>query len=456
MMLARRFRKVAMVALAGLALAVVSVPEAMAQGGGGGRGGGGMFGGMFGGGAQMYEPSVSSRDLDSFAQLFGLDASQKDAAKMLFDAYQQQFTGAAKKVREEQDAIREELRESRDPELFAEMREKTAAWQKSRNEMEKSFLGDFKAVLTDDQATKWPKFERVRRRETTVSRGLMSGERVDLFKLVDEMKLPAEQRKTLDPVLDQYEMDLDRELIERNKMQDEIQEKVRDLFSDPEKADEWIKKGREAAVKVRDVNRKYASQLETQLPAEKREAFDTAFRKESFPQIYRDSYYTRVVEAAGKLTDLDDNQKSGIAAIRDQYFRDLQTMQRDMEKAQEESEMNFSVANMMGGRRQGGGGNTNNNGGNNNNARQGGGGMFGEGGAMGELRTKRRELETGAVDKVKALLNEKQVEKLPVRGNDDQERGGRGRDGANTDDQPRRRGAGGDGAAPTRRPGRDE
>src|SRR5262249_39292788 len=136
--------------------------------------------------------------------------------------------------------------------------------------------------------------------------------------------------------------------------------------------------------------------------------------------------------------------------------RDLQTVQRDMEKAQEESEMTFSVANMMGGRRNGGGGNNNNNNGNNNN-RQGGGGLFGESGPMGGLRTKRRDLERGTEEKIKALLNEKQVEKLPPRGNDEQERGGRARDGANNDDQPRRRGAGGGGGGDTpRRPGRDE
>ncbi len=112
--------------------------------------------------------------------------------------------------------------------------------------------------------------------------------------------------------------------------------------------------------------------------------------------------------------------------------------------------MNFSLAGMRG-RRQG----VNNN--NNNNANDGGnrrgGGMFGESEEMAELRTKRRDLERGAEEKIKALLNEEQVGKLPTRGDNDQERG-RGRDNAN-EDQPRRRGA--DNAdRPQRRPGRDE
>jgi hypothetical protein len=364
---------------------------------------------------------------------------------MLFDGYQQQFTAAAKKAREEIDALRDEARESRDPSIFREVGEKSLAFRQSRDQMEQSFLGDFKAVLTEEQTTKWPKFERMRRRETTIGRGLMSGERVNLFELVNDLKLTPEQRTTIEPTLDQYEVDLDRELIQRNKMQEEIQEKMRDFFNDPEGADEWIKKGRDAAVKVRDVNRRYFTQLQTQIPEDKRTDFESAFKRESFPTIYREQYATRVIAAAGKMSDLDAGQQSGLASIRESYEREVQSIQRDMEKAQEDQEMNFSIANMMGRRGGGDGGR-----GNNNNNR--GGGFFGEDTELGKLRAKRRELETGTVDKVRALLNEEQAAKLPGRGDDD-DRGGRDRDGAGN--QERRRG--GDNAdRPQRRPGRDE
>lgn len=450
MMLAQRIRKFATVALAGLAIAVVATPEALAQGRGGAGGpGGGMFGGMFGGGqGQMFEPTINSRDLDGYGQLFGLDTVQKDAVKTLFDGYQQQFAVEAKKVRDELEVLRDEAREARDPELWREMGEKTTAFQKKRNEMEQNFLNDFRSVLTTEQEAKWPKFERTRRREMTIGRGLMSGERVDVIKLVDDLKLSADERAAFNPILDQYEVDLDRELIERNKMQDDMQSRMRDLFSDPEAADDMIKKGRDIAVKVRDVNRRYAAQVESQLADDKKAQFNTAFRRESFPQIYRDTYATRVVEAAGKLEGLDDNQKSAIMTLREAYYRDLETVQRGMEKAQEESEMNFSISGMMNRR----GGNNNDGG-----ARRGGGGMFGESEAMGELRTKRRDIERGTEERIKAVLNEQQIAKLPTRG-EDQERGvrGRGEDGA--DQQPRRRGGEGEnnGDRPQRRPGRGE
>ena len=439
MVLGRGIKVVA--AVAGLALAMAA-PQALAQGGrGGGPGGGpggGMFGGMFGGGqGRMYEPSVTSRELESFAKLFGLDAAQKDTVKTLFDVYQQEFLAAAKATREELEALREEAREARDPELFREMGEKSTAFQRSREKMEQSFLDDFKMVLTDEQATKWPKFERMRRRETTIDRGLMSGERVNLYALVDDLKLPAEQRAALDPVLEQYEVDLDRELIERNKMYEEMQGRMREFFTDPEGADAMIKKGREASVKVRDVNRRYAAQLETQLPADKREAFQAEFRRVSFPQVYRDTYANRVVKAAGGLSGLSEEQKSGLAAIQEAYQRDLSNLQRDMEKAQEQQEMSFSISGMMQRREQGG--------------RR--GGAFGEDQAMTDLREKRRELENGTVEKIRGLLNPEQVAKLPTRGDDDDGARGR-RDNPDRTDAPRRRG-GGDDDAP-RRPRRGE
>lgn len=441
MMLARKVRTVAMVAVAGLAMVLGTGTQAMAQGRGGDRGG--MFGGMFGGGQmQVFEPSVSSRDLDSFAKLFGLDATQKEAVSTLFDGYQQQFLAAAKKAREEIEALRDEARESGDRSLFQEIGEKSTAFQKSRQDMETSFLNDFKVVLSDDQATKWPKFERTRRRDTTIGRGLMSGERVNLFAIVDDLKLDAAQRATVDPLLEQYEVDLDRELIERNKMYEEMQGKMRELFTNPEGADEIIKKGRDISVKVRDVNRRYARQLETQLPEDKKSAFDTAFRRESFPQVYRESYYNRVVDAAGNLEGLEESQKSTLASIRDSYYRDLQTVQRDMEKAQEEQEMNFSMSAMMGGRR--GGGN------------EGGGrrGMFGESEAMTTLREKRRELERGTEEKIKAMLNAQQLEKLPTRG-EDGNAGPGGRERGDGDQAPRRRG-GDNSEGGGRRPNRNE
>ncbi len=477
------FRRVGAVLIAGVVLAVGSASPAFAQGRGGG--GGGPFGGMFGGGGMntMFEPTISSRDLDSFVKLFALDAAQKDAAKSLFEAYQQQFMAAAKPMREKWDAARQEARDSGDPGAFREVMEKAGEFRKTRDQMETSFLNDFKVVLSEQQTQKWPKFERMRRRETTIGRGLMSGERVDLFKLVDDLKLPADNREALNETLDQYDVDLDRVLVERNKLFEESQEKIRELFTsgDMEGADKMIKEGREASVKVRDVNRRYAAQLETAIPENKRPEFKEAFKKESFPTVYNETHTMRVVEAAAKLKDLDETQTAGIASIKETYYRELKTLQHDLEVAQEEQEMNFSASGMMarfggGGGGRGGNNGNNNAGGNNNNNNRGnnannnnnrggggqgaraGGGQGGPGGddKAGELRRKRREMDSETEKKVTALLNDKQKEKLPQRDNNNNNNNNN-RGGGN-DNQPARQRGGdnaGGGNNQRRNPGRE-
>ncbi|MBC7771487.1 MAG: hypothetical protein H7210_03215 [Pyrinomonadaceae bacterium] len=394
-----------------LALAAMAPSAAFAQGGGPGGGGpGGGRGGMFGGMNQAFDPSVSSQDIDTFTKLFDLDKDQKDAVKQLFDGYQQQFAASAKDVRSKVDAARQEAQESGDRGAFGDIMAQVTEFRKVKSKMEESFFSDMKVVLSEQQLEKWPSFERTRRRQSTISNGLMSGERVDLVKLVDDLKLPAESRTGLSEILDQYALELDPVLVNRNTVYEEFQGKMRELFSggDQGAMEEAVKKGREASLKVRDTNRKFAAQIEPALPDSSREAFVSAFKRESFPQVYRQSATGRDVEAALKLEGLNDDQKSAIGTIRDDYNRELVRIQKDMEAATEESEMNFSPGNFMrGGGRGGPGG--------------------GEDDNLGKIRRKRREMEKEVGEKVLALLTEEQREKLPKRdagGNNDG--GGRG------------------------------
>lgn len=436
-----RLRLGAVITAGALMLAAMSPSAALAQGrggdgGGGGPGGGGGRGGMFGGGMnQAFEPSVNSQDIDTFTKLFGLDKSQKEAVKQLFDGYQQQFAASAKDVRAKVDAARQEAQDSGDRAAFGDIMTQVGDFRKTKTKMEESFLSDMKVVLNEKQLEKWPKFERTRRRQSTIGNGLMSGERVDLVKLVDDLKLPAETRASLDEILDQYAVELDPVLVNRNTVYEEFQGKMRELISggDQSAMETAVKKGREASLKVRDTNRKFESQIEPALPDAKRTEFVAAFKRESFPQVYRPSATSRDIDAALKLEGLNDDQKSAIGTIKEGYARDLVTIQKDLEAATEEQELNFSPGNFM---------------------RGGGGGRGGQGGQddkMGDLRKKRRDMEKEVSDKMLALLTDAQREKLPKRDAGGNTGGGRqGGDNAGGDNN-----AGG-GNRGQRRPNRNE
>src|SRR5262249_28104541 len=136
-----------------------------------------------------------------------------------------------------------------------------------RQKMEDQFFSDFKAILTPEQTKQWPALERDRRRDKTMGRGLMSGERMDVIKLVEQSKFSDDVKAQLKPVLEQSSTDLDRDLVARNKVYEESMTKMTQMGGNPaDNAGEYqkmLERGRDASVKVRDINRRYARQIES-------------------------------------------------------------------------------------------------------------------------------------------------------------------------------------------------
>ena len=443
----RRFRgfssstRVAAVLIAG---AVLAASPAFGQGQGeretgqregGRRGGGGMFGGFggMGGGQQMFEAPVNSRELDKYSKILELDADQNEALSALLEAHQQEFAEAAKPAREKFETLREQAREARDPSVWREMGAQMEVFGKARQKMEASFFSDFRSVLTSAQSERFPKIERQRRREQTIGRGLMSGERLDLIRTVEDLKLPEAETATVMPTLDLYEADLDRELAARNAVYEESQSKIREMFEagNMDEMQKVLEKGREASKRVRDVNRRYARQLETTLPTEAQAKFAEQVRRESFPMVYRPTQAGRALDAVKGFTDLDDTQGTALTSLKESYERELGALNKQLEQATLDREESITAQDLMS---------------------RGFGGFGGEDGPAGELRQKRRDLDSTTMDKLRALLTPEQVEKLPRR--DVDVRGGPGggereggRDGGRQ--QPRRRpGGGGEDTAP--------
>lgn len=405
---------------------------ALAQpgGGGGGPGGGGprMFGGpggMMMGGGQMMEPGVSSEQLKKWAAKLNLTPDQQDAAKALFDGYFADHQARAEKMRDAMEAARDAFRESRDPSVFQEMGEKMRAFREQAQKAEKGFMDDVKSLLTPEQEPAWASVERAKRRESGMRRTPfgVSGERADLVAIVDKLELTEEARAAIAGTLDSYEQDLDREIVKRDELRQQAEGQGQQIFAmmrgdgggDMAAMEKMIKENREAMVRVRDVNRRYARQIESMLPAEVAPAFAMEFKKASFPDIYRERYAARVIAAAEKM-DLTEEQRNGIAAIREGYMRDTDSLNKQNEAAIEEMEANFSLQNMMGG---------------------GPGGFRNE--KMQELRTQRENVENTAVKKVQDLLTPEQKAKLPERRGDgeggQQDRRPRTREGDNNGQQ---------------------
>lgn len=388
-------------------------------GGGGGGFGGGGFGGMMGGGMggmggmgqRLMEAPLTTEDLGKMGELLALTPDQRDAAAALLEGHMASFAEKAAEARDAMEKAREAFRETRDREVWQGVGERMQALRESRTKAEADFMADVRALLTPEQEAKWPVLERTRRRETTVQRGLMSGERIDLTRLVAQAEPTPEQAQALKPILESYELELDAALIRRNETQEKAMGQMRDFGAMMESGDfsqmqKMMDENREASMRVRDVNRRYAQQVAGVLGEEKGAAFSDRFRRDSFPMVYRPRPTEGQLKAAESLPDLDEAQKTSLKAIREAYERDSAALNERAEKAMEQFETTATVEGMM------------------------------RGGPMNdptlrEARTARNQLEDKTIESIRALLTEAQRAALP-------ERRAEGA-GGNNPDRPERR-----------------
>lgn len=407
-----RLAGLARVAVVG-ALAILGTPGALAQG----PGGGGRFGGGPGGfGGDMLQPSVNSRELDRLTKIAALDKDQQEAVKTLFESYQEQFKARTQDLRTRVERAREEFRDSRDPSVWQSIRPEFEKFRPVREEMEKSFLGDVKTVLREDQLPSWPKFEMSVRRARGLSRGRMSGERVDLFAIVERADLPEAARSQVDPVLEQYESDLDRALAARMQFEQDQMAKGFEAFQNGnmDAMQKMIEEGRKLSIAVRDVNRRYARQVQDLVPEDKKAFIESEVKRQSFGRIYAETRAERLVKAAQGMKDLTDDQRSSVESLAGSFGRDMNSLNDQLAKAQEKMEMTFSAENMAQMWRGGG-----------------------DGGPLEELYTKRRQLGSKTEDDLRKILTPAQQEQLPKAEEDD--RGGRRRgNGPAAGDRPQR------------------
>jgi len=382
-------------------------------GGGGGWGGGRGFGG---GGGSDLGPSFNAREFTRISKVLKLDTDQEEAAKLLYDSFEEQLRAKAEPTRSKMERARDDFRENRDPSIWQDVRKDMEKFRPQRDEMEKSFLGDLKAMLRENQAQTWPHFERSMRREQYLGRGMMSGERLDLFKISEKADLADDTKGSITPILDLYEQDLDRELTARATFQKENMSKFGELmFSGDTKAlQDLFEKGKDLSVRVRDVNRRYARQIQDLVPEDKKAIIADAVKKESYPRVFQQTRATRMLDAAVALKDLSDEQRTSLTALNESYTRDLGAIHSDMITATDKLETTITADSMMSMFRNGG-----------------------EDGPTGDLNRKRAQLNRKTEDATRKILTPEQATKLPKEEDNGPGRRDRGGDGGGNNRPPR-------------------
>jgi hypothetical protein len=387
-----KLRAMIVVLVAGLAMNAAAMAQPGEGRGRGGRGGGDLWREM---GRQMRGDPLRARDVERAAELVGMTEDQQAAAKTLVEGYEQQLRA----MRDEERAQREEAMEAfrdgtGDRSAFAGVREQMSKQREKQAQLETQLLGDVKALLSPEQAEKWAGAEATIRRDQRLRRGLVSGERLNVREIVHDMKLEGDAAGDVEGILQQYDIEVDRQLAARDQLMEQPMPEFRG-FQDPDTMEairERMGARREAAVKVRDVNKRFASQVEGVLPEGQREAFKERVREGTYPEIFRHTSGMEGILKAILMPDITPEQLEQVERIREEYKTKLGALQTRAVAAWDEMETQMTPDRIGGGA---------------------GGGMRDAMRPLGELREERRGIDRATLEELKKVLTEDQAKELP-------------------------------------------
>jgi len=364
-----------------------------------------------GGMRDLAQPEVDSAELERYDEILDLSEGQEAVAEDLLVTYQREVEELREEIQAVAEAARAEWEETRDRSIWFDFRDAMEPFEQRKERLNEAFLDDLRLVLTPEQDERWEEAMHMRRRMRTLDDdGLVSGENVDLVETVRSIDLPEETRQTVRPVLRQYASDLDRVLVKRNETYEESQEQGLQLFREGnfDEIEKLFDEARESAIAVRDVNRRYARQIQTMLEAEQAERFEREFKERSFPNVYRETQGQTALNTVAQFEDLTSDQQTQIEQIRASYERELEAINAKHEEAIEERELNRSARDMFGRGRWDRRGDD----------------------ELGELRAERRELDERVIDRVRRVLTDAQAQRLPERPSTDwRDAGRRSREG---------------------------
>ena len=379
------------------------------QGGQGGRGGRGM--GLMQS-ADRYKPDFLRRDVPLFQEQLGLDQSQMAIVETLVNDYDFVFTPLAESVQQEsrelwrsmfqtymgadfRDRMREtfalvqsdleDLAKEKGGELDEETRRKffeeritkfstemlaerkasgaedearkvlaqvfeaANSWTAEKSKLRTTVVDGIQVVLTDDQRSQWPAFERYLRREKNLANATLSGEGVNLIFSIDEAGLPQDQIAKVDPLLNDYEMQLDNAIMARDQYLEQAEPKLYKALLDSNRtsAEQVVKRQVEVRRNLRDINDQFRVAILGVLAPESAAKFETASLTAGYSRVYRPTFTQRTLTEALEIEGLDSKVIEAIEALQAQYLVELSSLNGRITNAIRKQEPEDRIAESM-------------------------------------------------------------------------------------------------------------
>ena len=290
--------------------------------------------------AGLMRQDFIRRDLVTFKEVLALDDSQRVIVAALFEDYQDSFAEGLAEMREEFQGLTQKLQTNDLERIMTLIFVPFEKWGPEKEQLRIGFMENVKILLTEDQLAQWPALERQLLREKTLSKGEFSGEKINLLNMVRDMHLEEPVLVSIQPLLLQYGMELDRVLRRRNSVISSTQGTLIKALrqNDGEIGTEVIDRQIKARLAVRNTNDRYTELIAAALPAEIGREFLRKVRARSYPRVYRKTSVERILKAAIEIPELEADVRREVRDLYAVYVGELDRFNEDVRRSLREAE----------------------------------------------------------------------------------------------------------------------
>lgn len=363
---------------------------------------------QFGGRAgfeDAFMPDFLARDVTLFVESLGLEEWQRPILESLVMDYKISFDKGVEQVKDEMAKVKDSL-SGGNADVMKLIMAPIERWGSEKKRLRDEFLENVKTQLSEPQLERWPKFERAMRREKVLATGDIQGESVNLLLVVRGMELAPTTLVGLDPAIEEYEVQLDDALTNRQRTIEAQQQKIKDSMTSGDhtagvSAQEAIMSARVNVRNVQDNARGALKAAILQLTNEETAyAFEVAALEKAYPKVYRADPILPLFVSAKATEGITPEQTTALEELEAKYrveIPDVNARLRDAYREDEPKEPRRRVELMV--------------------ARQAGGetprGLRGESEAVQNSRKAREEVYDRYRKEIMDILNEEQKKQMP-------------------------------------------
>ena len=275
--------------------------------------------------AEALNPEYFNRDIVTFADELELDDIQRVIVEALFEDYLYGFEEAKSLMSSRFESMGDELQSMDKRSVVKAALRPLRDLIDTKDTLREQLFTSVQTVLTNEQMLKWPSFLRRMTRVKTLSKGRLSGESIDLFYVLRDMRLPSSLINTIQPVLLDYEINLDYALNARNASFVLAQQTLLDSIADLNKGTDTRVAERQIKLRVaiRDVNNQSRELIADALQKKAGDIFHRLALERAYPTIFRRSMLQKLLSAALDLEDLEEDKLQEIRDFSQEYMTEL-------------------------------------------------------------------------------------------------------------------------------------